>query len=96
MTIRLDLLEIFGSGYVVDHCVAVFAKKEQEKMFRSYLADSLMAIANNTAGLAEQGQVMTARLAELMSWVDVDERTGDEIALDIINRAGLRMADECL
>lgn len=61
-----------------------------------YVTESLMALANNTAVLPKEGQVMTRRFVEIAGWVKEDERTGDEIAADIIKRAGLRFKDECL
>lgn len=57
-----------------------------ERRYRAYVTDALMAIAENTARFAG-GSAMTAR------WYDgykpVDNRSGDEIALDVIKQAGL-------
>lgn len=75
---------------MIDFCVAAFSKDEEEKVYRAYLTDALMAISHNTAGFAAEGQVMTQRFAELAGWVEVDTRTGDEIAADVIRRAGLK------
>ena len=61
-----------------------------------YITEALMAISNNTAPLAKEGQVMSRRFVELVGWVTPDERTGDEIAADIIRRAELRTQDECI
>lgn len=79
-----------GSGYVVEHCVSAFRKKQEENLFKSYAADALRAIAYNTAVLPKEGRIITKRFAELAEWVEEDTRSGDEIAADIIKRAGLR------
>ena len=79
-----------GSGYVVEHCVSAFRKKQEENLFKSYTADALRAISYNTAVLPKEGYIIPRRFAELAGWVEQDDRTGDEIAADIIKRAGLR------
>ena len=93
-SIRLDLLSIFGSGYVVEHCIAVFRKKAQEKIYRAYITDALKAISQNTAAFNGQGLAMSGRFAELAGYIPkADEMTGDEIVADIIARAGLRTTE---
>ena len=87
---RFDLLELYGRGYVVEHCVAAFMQEQEETRYRAYLTDALMAIAQNTANYAG-GSAMNGR------WYDAikptDNRDGDEIAKDIINRLGLVYRD---
>ena len=78
---------------MIEHCVSVFKKEEEEKLYKAYLTDVLMAIAHNTGAMVETGQVMTERYAELAKWVEVDTRSGDEIAADIIKRAGLKVKE---
>lgn len=75
---------------MIDYCVAAFAKDEEERVYRAYLTDALQAISHNTAGMAAEGHVMTRRFAELVNWVEEDTRTGDEVAADVIKRAGLK------
>ena len=75
---------------MVDHCVSAFRKKQEENLFKSYTADALRAIAHNTAAIPKEGRVIPKRFSELAGWVEEDTRTGDEIAADIIKRAGLR------
>ena len=82
-----------GSGYVIEHCVSAFRKSEEEKAFRGYLSDAAMAISRNTSALTSEGQMLTIRFAEAMGWVHEDDRTGDEIAVDIIIRAGLKVTE---
>lgn len=58
----------------------------------AYVADSLKIIAEMT-GLGAGQKVTMKDFPELAGWREKpkrDKRTGDEIAADIINRAGLR------
>lgn len=84
-SIRLDLLELYGSIYVIEHVVSEYNKDEKEKSFKCYVTDVLKVIAEcNGASIH-------------MRWIDVltkpkeNERSADEIALDIIKRAGLKV-----
>ena len=43
-SVRLDLLEIFGREYVVEHCISAFKILQEEKVFKIYVTDSLKAM----------------------------------------------------
>lgn len=80
------MLELFGSGYVIDHCVSAFSKGQQEKLYRMYLTDALKVISENTAG-GEHRSAMSKR------WIDLAEpkkpeetRNADEIISDFKRR----------
>ena len=45
-TIRLDLLELYGSGYVIDHCISAFLEEEEKKSYCIYVTDALRAYIN--------------------------------------------------
>lgn len=87
-TIRLDMLELMGSGYVVEHCVAAFAERCEKKAYRNYMADGIKCISETIANVYG-GTYMENRLADLMD--TTPEKTGDEIALEVITRAGLKL-----
>ena len=98
-TIRLDLLELFGNGYVIDHCIAVFTneqeeikKCEEEKQYRYYLTDCLKLIAENTAKYAG-GSYISNRYKDIVDPQPIMEKTGDEIAAEIIMKAGLHIKE---
>ena len=81
-----------GKGYVIDHCIAYFQKRAEDKLFMAYVTGSLKIIAE-MIGLGAGQKVTMKDFQELAGWREEpkrDERTGDEIAADIINRAGLR------
>lgn len=71
---------------MIEHVVSGYLEELEERRYRAYLTDALMAIAENTARDAG-GKAMKARWAE--KFMPVDTRTGDEIAMDVVRRAGL-------
>lgn len=98
-TIRLDLLELFGSGYVIDHCISAFANEqekikrwEEEKQYRYYLTDCLKLITENTAKFAG-GSYISNRYEDIIDSKPIIEKTGDEIASEIIINAGLHVKE---
>ena len=81
------MLELIGSNYVIEHVIAEYRLRIQEKIYQIYTGDLLKAIAEFT------GCDVQYRFAEL---IDTDEltrdgRSGDEIALDVILSAGLKV-----
>lgn len=83
-SIRLDLLELYGSTYVIEHVTTEYNDRVERKVYRSYTTDMLKAIAESL------GVSVIDRYADVISLEASDTRTGDEIAEDIIKRAGLR------
>ena len=74
--IRLDLLELYGRGYVIDHCIAALLRKQKkeakETLFRMYVTDALKVIAENTShflirgvGAVDYGVTMSKRWVEM-------------------------------
>ena len=98
--IRLDLLELYGSGYVIDHCISALSRrreKTEEKLefmrCITYFADCLKVITENTANAVVNGEgtYIVKHLSEILkpdNWRE-PEMSPDEIAADIIKRAGL-------
>lgn len=46
MTIRMDLLDLFGRGYVIEHCMSLFKKRQEEKAYKIYMSDVGFALVN--------------------------------------------------
>ena len=82
-TLNSDFVDVLGSGYVIDHCIAAFQKEQQEKAFNVYLTDALMAIANNTSALTNEGQKMSGRYFDI---IDIKPKKKEETADEIILR----------
>ena len=78
------MLELIGSDYLIDHVIAEHNLRYEEKIFRSYIADLLMILAE---GKVAQIQY---RYADLIKKQTHEEKTADEIALEVIERAGLK------
>lgn len=81
------MLDLYGRGYVIDHAVSEIVERSEEKRYRTYITDAIMIMTENTAK-ASGGSYLKDR------WLKVeveDDRTGDEIALDVIRRAGLQV-----
>lgn len=91
-TIRLDLLDLMGSGYVIEHCITAFSISQQRKLFYQYTTDAIKNI-NEILAKTYSGAYMTRRYAEYFpdERPEGKEMSGDAIAADIINRAGLKV-----
>lgn len=42
------MLELCGSGYVMDCCMSAFRIMDEEKAWKNYIADGLFALVNKT------------------------------------------------
>lgn len=70
----------------------------QADAYRSYVTDALKAIAENTAVTAvaithgeAEGVVMQCRFVDVLEGRPKEEKTGEEIAADVIQKAGLKV-----
>lgn len=79
-----------GSGYVIEHCVSAFSDMCKEAAFRSYIADGVKCISESIANLYG-GSYLQERYADIVSISHTEEKTGDEIALEVIEKAGLKV-----
>jgi hypothetical protein len=80
------MLDLLGSGYAIDHCIAAFNAKQDELNFRIYMSDAAAALVNM---FSSGGKL--PRYWELLHPEKKDNRTGEEIAMDIITRHGLKV-----
>ena len=53
-----------GKGYVIEHCVSLFLKKQEEKLYQYYVTDALKTILDTMHGMYGGGY-MQARYADL-------------------------------
>ena len=86
------MLDLFGSGYVIEHCVSAFTQYQADKVYRTYVTDALKHI-NKIVATQFGGSYMENRYSDFAypKREKEDERSGDEIAADIIRRAGLSL-----
>ena len=71
---------------MIDHVLAEHNIRMEEKVYRSYTADLLKTIAESV------GATVSCRYNDLINHQKEEEKTGDEIALEVIQRAGLKVA----
>ena len=72
------------------YAIARYQSQQRELAYRIYVTDCLRIISENTAKICG-GSYITAKLADIINPKPVDDRTGEEIAADIINRAGIEV-----
>lgn len=75
---------MYGSNYVIEHVIAEHNDRAEKRLYRCYTTDMLKAIAEG------MGATVNSRFVDSLNNEPQDETTGDEIALDIIKRAGLK------
>ena len=80
------MLDLYGSSYVIEHVVYEYNAHAEMEVFRSYTADMLLAL-NRQLGL----EFSTRYSDVIKKEIKEDEpSTGDEIAMQVIKRAGLK------
>ena len=73
-----------------DFCISLFQKEQEDKAVKIYYAECLRIIAENTAKMGG-GSYITAKLLDIINPKSVEKRTGEEVAADIIKRAGIEV-----
>ena len=72
------------------YAVARYQSQQRDLAYRIYVTDCLRMISENTAKISG-GSYITAKFADIIKPKPVDDRTSDEIAADIIKRAGIEV-----
>ena len=72
------------------YAMARYQSQQRDLAYRIYVSDCLRIISENTAKMGG-GSYITAKLADIINPKLVDDRTGEEIAADIIKRAGIEV-----
>lgn len=78
---------MFGMGYVINHCIALFQKEQKEKITiksLTYIAQGIQCVVN---GLASE-EVMTS-FADYLDEKPEETRTAKEIVDDVLEKCGL-------
>lgn len=75
-SVRLDLLELFGRGYVVEHCISAFNEKQKEETYRLYVAEILRGIGKQ---VGVSFSMSYTELIKSMKPQKEETRTADEI-----------------
>ena len=72
------------------YAIARYQSQQRDLAYRIYVTDCLRIISENTAKMGG-GSYITAKLADIINPKHVDNRTGEEIAADIIKMAGIEV-----
>lgn len=72
------------------YAMARYQSQQRDLAYRIYVSDCLRIISENTAKLGG-GSYITAKLSDIINPKPADNRTGEEIAADIIKRAGIEV-----
>ena len=73
------------------YVIARYKAEQREMAYRIFVTDCLRITTENTAALSKEGSYVSKRYYDIINPPPVDDRTGDEIVLDIISRAGLEV-----
>lgn len=69
----------------------VILKEQMDiELYQAYITECLQVIANNTAKYAG-GNIIKKRYYDIVNPKPKDTRTGEEIAADVIKKAGLKV-----
>ena len=82
------MLNLMGRNYVIDHVISEYQDYVEEKTYKAYVTDLIKSIAESI------GVEVNDRYTDLIDNTYKDDRTGDEIALDVIKRAGLKVKQD--
>ena len=72
------------------YAMARYQSQQRDLAYRIYVTDCLRIISENTANICGCSYI-TAKFADIINPKPVDNRTGDEIAADIIKLAGIEV-----
>lgn len=65
---------------MVDTCIALFKKEQEEKATKTYIAECLRMITENTAKMsAGGGSYISVKLTDILNPKPTDNRTSEEV-----------------
>jgi len=77
-----------GAEYVIDHVICEHNNRMEQYNYRNYTSDLLQIIAE------QMGAEINIRYADTLKHQEQkQEKSADEIALDVIKRAGLKVGE---
>ena len=72
------------------YAMARYKSQQRDLAYRIYVTDCLRIVGENTAKISK-GSYITAKFTDIINPKPVDNRNGEEIAADIIKRAGIEV-----
>lgn len=89
------MIDLLGRRYIIEHIASDYRRRKRYEAFQIYVTDVLKGIADlnlkyfsrdNTA------EYITRRFYEVLNPAKIDTRSADEIASDVLKRAGLSLS----
>lgn len=84
---------MFGWGYVIEHCISLFKKEQEEKLYRNYVAECLRISTENIAkittlltGGKEECKYVGVSFEDMINPKPIKQQTSDEIIEHISNK----------
>lgn len=75
---------------MIEHCVLAFDQFVKGKLYREYVTDGLKCLSESVA-TAFGGSYLQKRFADIIEGVTEEEISADDIVIDIMERAGLKL-----
>ncbi len=72
------------------YAIARYNQHQRDLAYRIYVTDCLRMVTENTAKISN-GSYTVAKFSDIINPKPVENRTGEEIAADIIKRAGIEV-----
>ena len=72
------------------YAIARYNQHQRDLAYRIYVTDCLRMVTENTAKISN-GSYTVAKFSDIINPKPVDNRTGEEIAADIIKLAGIEV-----
>ena len=72
------------------YAIARYQSQQRDLAYRIYVAECLRMVTENTAKISN-GSYTVAKFEDIINPKPVENRTGEEIAADIIKRAGIEV-----
>ena len=84
------MVELLGVEYVIEHALTDIDERTKAQAYRAYMAECLRLLVENVATVTT-GKYISAKWADICDNKNKedDNRTGDEIAADVIKHIGL-------
>lgn len=84
---------MFGWGYVIEYCISLFKKEQEEKIYKNYVAECARIVTENTAKIASllsRGETeihyMSMSFHDIIDPKPVEKRTSEEVIESIGNK----------
>ena len=85
------MVDELGTAYIIEHIVNNELERKQARAYQAYMAECLRLSCENVAAQIPNGKYIAVKWYDLCDnkAEEEDNRTGDEIAADVIKRMGL-------